>query len=302
MDFFRLAMLVSSLLAVAAWSQAGVPESMRAQAESQFHALQAAPVVDRTLAVPAVPSAVATAPEATSEDAPLPELKEPVFLRPELFPAAPKDMGPQVGSFVLSERLDVQRSMMTRQLGARTWDIGIAGDPSFKILFFTFRQGDRLLISRINNIQDLRGKGVDVSLDASTAYNFKVTINIFSPVRGSTLHITPINGTSGPSHKMSTGDLLDAWKAKSYVFNAGGEEYWALYGTDIDPNTNQLAGTRSFAFFHEAGMSSKFWSLGESALTTGQPYSLALGDAKVYLSKSADGRLQIFDDAGSQKR
>jgi hypothetical protein len=116
------------------------------------------------------------------------------------------------------------------------------------------------------------------------------------------LHITPVNGTNGPAHKMSTGDLLDAWKAKSYVFNAGGNEYWALYGTDIDPNTNQLANTRSFAFFHEAGMSSKFWSLGEGALQTGQPYALALGDAKVNLVKSADGRLQIFGAAESKTK
>jgi hypothetical protein len=302
MDLAKTLIVAAFFPAFAASSQAAAPELIRASGETQFRALQAAPAFGRAYGIPAAPLVFANPAPANP---PVLHFDEPVFLAPKLVPVLAGDMGSQVGSFVLAQRLDTQRGMLTRQLGSQTWDIGVAGDSAFKVLYFTFRQPKRLLIVRINNIKDLIGNGVNVTLDSKTTYNFKVSIDYFSfdPVRDSTLHIDAVNGTAGQSYDdLSIGGLLDAWKAKSYVFNAGGNEFWTLYTTDVDPNTNQLAKTRSLVFVHYAGTSSKFYTMAEGALKAGQPYALSLGDTPINLVKTAAGLLQInsVDDSLSQ--
>ncbi|MDE2292787.1 MAG: hypothetical protein KGL53_11955, partial [Elusimicrobia bacterium] len=162
-----------------------------------------------------------------------------------------------------------------------------------------FRQGGRTVLSRINNLNDLRNSGVVADLAPGVAYRFRVSINIFNPVRGSTLHITPEPGTSGQSYSMSTGDLLDAVKANSYVFDAGGEEYWLLYGTDVDPNTDQLASTRSFLFIHENGLSSRAWPVAETSLPVDAPRSVTLDQTSIVAKRASDGFLYLYDSGGS---
>src|SRR4029077_2095639 len=109
-------------------------------------------------------------------------------------------------------------------------------------------------------------------------YNFHVSINIFNPVRGSTMEIHASQGTQGPDHDISTGEILDLLHAKSFVFSARGSEYWMLHGTDVDPNTNALANTRSLLFIHYAGTSTKAYPVAEASLPVGQPTNVTFGN------------------------
>ena len=151
------------------------------------------------------------------------------------------------------------------------------------------------MIKRIDDLNRLRGHGVVVDADAQTHYRVKVTINIFSPVRGSTVNLDPVNGTRGPAHKIKTGEVLDQVKGHSFVFRADGKEFWLLYGTDVDPKTDQLAATRSLVFVHEAGLDSKAWPVAEAQLAPGAAISVDLGGTVLVLVRTVDGTLRIHD-------
>lgn len=207
---------------------------------------------------------------------------------------SPGTKGALLGSFVMAERLDVQRDMLTKQLGPKVWDIGIAGDAEFKVLYFTIRRPEALKLGRVNNLSDLRGKGVDFEIEPGVTYNTRVKIDIFDPVKNSTLYITPVHGTVGPSHQLKTGELLDRARAKSYIFNVGDTEYWCLYTTDVDTNTNQLANTRSIVFLHESGINSKAYHIAESSLTFDQPVNVALGSDNISVVRTSSGKLELY--------
>jgi|SRR5581483_2316011 len=213
---------------------------------------------------------------------------------------APGVKGALLGSFVLAERLDIQRDMMTKQLGSKMWDIGIAGDAEFKILYFTLRNSGRLVLHRVNKIEDLRGNGVNVTVEPGVEYNTRVKIDILNPVRNSTLLISAINGTQGPSHSVKTGVLLDLARQKSYVFKVGRTEYWCLYTTDVDPNTNQLANTRSVVFLQEAGINSKAYHVAESSLAPDQPVNVALGGDNISVVRTSGGKLELYESDSSR--
>lgn len=205
-------------------------------------------------------------------------------------------LGAQVGSVRLADLLDHHRNLIIKQLGGLVWDISVAGDAGFKTYFMTFaRAAADLVIAPLGDLNRLRGDGINITIAPGVTYNFRVSINIFNPVRGSTLHITAVSGTQGPSHEMSTGDLLDAVKGKSYVFSSNDNEYWLLHGTDVDAATNKLGNTRSFLFIHEAGMSSKAWPVAESALPADKPTTVAFGDNSVILTRTSAGQLLIND-------
>ncbi|MBI2362343.1 MAG: hypothetical protein HYV15_03035 [Elusimicrobia bacterium] len=221
---------------------------------------------------------------------------EPVLRRPGL-EAFPQALGPALGSFVLAERLDSHRGLLRLRLGAADWDVSVAADPRFEVQYLSFRNGETLLLHRLKDLNELRGAGVVVWLDERTAYRFKVSVNIFSPVRGSTLKIEPEPGTSGPKHALKTGAVLDAVKAASFVFRAEGKEYWTLFGTDVDPSTDRFGATRSLLFINEAGMSSKAWPVAEAALPEGAPTAVTLDKARLVLLRGADGVLRIHSPA-----
>lgn len=216
-----------------------------------------------------------------------------LFETPRLFPFQPGRVNPLIGSFKLAERLDIHRALINRQLGALAWDLSMASDSQFKVQYLTLSRPPTLLLKRIDDLNRLRGEGVVVSIDAQTHYRAKVSISIFNPVRGSTLNLDPVNGTRGPSHKIKTGELLDRVKANSYVFKANGKEFWLLYGTDVDPKTDQLAGTRSLVFVHEAGLDSKAWPIAESQLAPDAAVGVDLGGTKIALTRGSDGILRI---------
>jgi len=65
------------------------------------------------------------------------------FTAPQTSVGDASKIGPQLGSFTMAERLDIQRDMIVKQLGSQTWEMGVAGDKEFKILFFTFRKPAR---------------------------------------------------------------------------------------------------------------------------------------------------------------
>lgn len=236
--------LLLSLIAAPAFAGAGAapgPEIIRAQAEQSFLSL---PAARPSIALPRTLGAVERRPQEVLTD-------------PGLRPADPQEIQGEVGRVALASILDKQRDVMTRQLGAGTWDIGPAGDPGFKTYFLTFRQAAKLVIAPLGDLNRLRGPGIDVRVDEKTVYNFKAQPNIFDPIRGSKLLITPVQGTVGPKHETKTGPVMDAVKARSYVFKANNKEYWVMHGTDVDPATNTLAQTRSLLFVNEAGLSSK---------------------------------------------
>jgi hypothetical protein len=275
-----LATLSLAVLSQAAFAAAPSAESASAGAEQVFFSVP--PIAPLKLAVPAASK--------TAEPVSFFEIQDP---KPR--PAAPAQaLGEAVGQVSLPALLDHHRDLLAnQQLGASNWNISVAGDPGFKKYFLTFQQSSNLVIRPLGDLNRLRGEGIDVTIAPGLVYHFHVSINIFNPIRGSTLEIHAAQGTRGPDHDIKTGTVLDAVKAKSYIFNADGNEYWVLYGTDVDANTNQLANTRSLLFIHEAGTSTKAWPVAEGSLPVGQPTSVTFGDNSYVLTRSADGQLSI---------
>ena len=176
----------------------------------------------------------------------------------------------------LASQLDRHRSLFRLKFGARDWDVSVAGDAGFSKYFLTLRDGAELRIAPLGDLNRLHGEGIDIAVEPGVAYNLKLAVNILNTVRGSTLEFKPVQGTRGPKHGVKSGVLLDAVKARSTVFSADGKEYWALYGTDVNPATGGLSDTRSFLFVHMDGLSSKAWPVAEGALTPNQPYRVEL--------------------------
>lgn len=223
----------------------------------------------------------------------LQEALEPVLqapLKPELHARA---AGAVVGTVALAKLKSANRHVATRQFGARTLDLGIASDASFANKYFTFSDAKATTLAPLGDMNRLRGAGIDARVDAKTVYNFKVIVNIFSPVRGSTLKMAPVSGTTGPAHDMKTGALLDAIKAKSFVFKAKGVELLLSYDADVLPDGSGFASTNSFLFTKEDGLSSKAWPLNESKLPLDTPAVVDLGGIKLTLTRASSGDLTI---------
>jgi hypothetical protein len=225
----------------------------------------------------------------------LPELKfqqaapaEPFFLDPKAAPLTGGSLAGEVlGKVRLAEQLDRHRSLAHLKLGARAWDVSVAGDAGFSRYYLTLRDGADLRLAPLGDLNRLRGEGVDIQVEKGVVYNFHLSINIFNPVRGSTFEIRPARGTGGQSYALKTGALLDAVRDRSFVFSAGGAEYWTLYGTDVDAATGGLAATRSFLFVHLDGLKSNAWPLAEASLPVGQPRRVTFRSDLV-LARSAD--------------
>lgn len=278
-----LLIALSPVLAVAA----GEPEALREAAEAALD--QAADQVDGAVGDE-------TAPGQELPGGPVSAPAEPVIERPD-FMTLPTgySLGRLLGSFKLADRLDSHRDLFHLQLGAQDYDVSIAADAKMEVQYLSFLRAGALQLRRINNLSDLRGSGIVLTLDDGSTHRYKLSVNIFNPVRGSTLNITPEGGTRGPSHKIKTGQLLDRTKEESFVFNAGGKELWLQYGTDVDPATNQLATTRSFLFTHENGLSTKAWPVAESQLEPGRPAAVTLGDTRLVLLRTPEGELRIHE-------
>ena len=220
---------------------------------------------------------------------------EPV-LQPALKPLAlltKRTLGAVVARVNLASQLDRNLHVTNYKFGARPRDLGLATDSGFKKFFFAFTENGATVLGPIGNLNDLRGNGVNVRIDAATVYNFKVNINIFSPVRGSTLAMAPAAGTSGPDQSVKTGALLDAVRARAALMSLGGEEYWIFYGRDALPGGGGFAPTRSFWFVRLNGLSSKAWPLAESALAADAAAVVDLGGAKVAVTRTSAGELIV---------
>lgn len=216
------------------------------------------------------------------------ETNEPFFLEPKATPLTGGSLvGDLLGHFRLADQLDRHRSLSHLKLGARAWDVSVAGDAGFARYYLTLRDGAELRVAPLGDINRLRGEGVDIQVEDGVVYNFHLSINIFNPVRGSTFEIRPVRGTRGQSYAIKTGALLDAVRDHSFVFSAGGAEYWTLYGTDVDPATGGLAATRSFLFVHMDGLKSNAWPMAEAALPAGQPRRVTFRSDLV-LARSAE--------------
>ena len=225
----------------------------------------------------------------------LQQAQEPVIQAPlNPLPIHPSSAaGAIVGKAVLSALMSANRHFTTRQFGARTLDLGIASDAAFSNKYFTFTDATGTTLAPLGDINRLRGAGIDARIDAKTSYNFKVIVNIFSPVRGSTLKMTPVSGTAGPTHEMKTGALLDATRAKAFVFKAKGQELWLSYDADVLPDGSGFAGTHSFLFTKEDGLSSKAWPLAESKLPLDTNATVDLGGIPLTLTRTSTGELII---------
>ncbi|MDO8757502.1 MAG: hypothetical protein Q7J64_05785 [Elusimicrobiota bacterium] len=218
----------------------------------------------------------------------LQEPLQPLLLQPS------RNRGAVVGKVVMAKLKSANRHVTNRQFGARSLDLGIASNASFSSKYFTFTDAaSTTSLAPIGDMNRLRGEGVNARIDAKTVYNFKVIVNIFSPVRGSTLKMTPIQGTAGPSHEMKTGALLDAIKAKSFVFKASGQELLLSYDADVLPDGSGFADTNSFLFSKEDGLSSKAWPLSESKLPLDTPGVVDLEGIKLTLTRTSAGTLII---------
>ncbi|MFI5345516.1 MAG: hypothetical protein ACHQ51_03995 [Elusimicrobiota bacterium] len=224
-----------------------------------------------------------------------PQNSEPV-LQPALIPAPFRSsaaLGAVLVKFNLAAQLDRNLHVTNYKFGSRPLDLGLATDSGFKKFFFAFTDRTATTLGPIGDLNQLRGNGVNIRIDGSTVYNFVVNINIFNPVRGSTLKMTPVSGTSGPDQSVKTGALLDAVRARAALMNLGGEEYWVFYGRDALPAGGGFANTRSFLFIHMNGLSSKAWPLAEASLKPGAPAVVDLGGAKIAVTLTTAGELQI---------
>jgi hypothetical protein len=254
-------LLVAALL-VPAVASAQTLETLSAGAEARF--AQSPASVRAALQSPAVDSG-------------------PV-LQPALIPSpfhSARAAGAPLATLDLAAVLDRNLHVTNYKFGARPLDLGVATDAGFKSFFLTFSDRAGTVLGPLGDLNRLRGDGAPVRIDASTVYNFRASINIFSPVRGSTLHMTPVQGTVGPSHDQNTGGLLDAIRARATLMTVHGEEYWIFYGRDALPGGGGFAPTRSFLFVHMNGLSSKAWPLAEGSLKEGAPAVVDLGGAKV---------------------
>ncbi len=222
--------------------------------------------------------------------------REPV-LQPPLVPLPMRPaarQGAVLARVALASIEENSKHVLTRVFGARSLDLGVASDAAFKSYYLSFTDAkNATTLAPLGDLNRLRGNGVDVRIDASTVYNFKVSVNVFSPVRGSTLKMTPVQGTRGPQNDVKTGSVLDAIKAKSVVFKARGQELWLFYGRDAKPDASGYAGTRSFLFIKEDGLSSKAWPLAEAALPADASAAVDLGGIKLNLTRTAAGELII---------
>lgn len=266
----KTALALAALLLPAAASA----QTLEARSAAGADAFAAAPAALRAALAPQTPS-------------------EPV-LQPALkpVPVAPaRVQGSPLAVVDLASALDRNLHITNYRFGAVARDLGVATDAGFKSFYLAFSDKGETTLAPLGDLNRLRGPGVDARVDASTVYNFRVSISIFNPVRGSTLHMTPSQGTAGPSHDLSTGSLLDAARARATLVNAGGVEYWLFYGRDAAPGG--FASTRSFLFVRLNGLSSKAWPLAESALTTGTPSVVDLAGTKLALLRTADGKLAV---------
>jgi hypothetical protein len=265
-------------------------------------------------------AAVAATMETLSANAQRDFFASPLSVRSEVRAAAPRDaqapaaapatvletpkvralgagerFGSEYGRVALSSQFDRNLFLLNEVLGSRKLDVGVATDPGAKTRFLTFTDGAGTTLGKIGSLGDLRGKGVDIRIDASTVYNFRVEVgSIFDdPVHKSILHTTPTAGTRGPSYDMTTGALLDVMRAKSAIVNIDGEDYEIFYGRDALSDGSGFAQTRSFLVTHEAGLSTKAWPLSESALPVDAPTSVSLGDTQVIMTRTSGGELIV---------
>lgn len=223
--------------------------------------------------------------------------REPVLQKPLVpTPAAPVGArGAVIAKAVLSAISQNARHVMTKTFGARALDLGVASDAAFASYYLVFTDANSSTLAALGDLNRLRGEGVNARIDANTVYNFKVSINIFSPVRGSTLKMTPVSGTRGPQNDVKTGNLLDAIKAKSVVFKAHGQELWMFYGADAKPDASGFADTNSFLFIKEDGLSSKAWPLAAAKLTVDAPFVVDLGGNKITLTRTSAGEIVVAE-------
>lgn len=264
-------LLALAVLAPSVAAAAGV-ESLSAGAERDFAAAPAA-------------IGEALAPRQASAPILQPALK-PAPFRPET--AA----GEELGRLNLAAQLDRNLHVTNYKFGSRPLDLGIATDSAFKRFFFTFTDRAGTALAPIGSVSQLRGPGVNARIDGSTVYNFKLKINIFNPVRGSTLEMNPTAGTSGPSQSVKSGALLDAVRARAVIFSLDGSEYWLFYGRDAQAS-GVFAKTRSFLFVHMDGLSSKAWPLAESSLKADVPAVVSLGGQQVSVTLASSGELVV---------
>lgn len=266
----RNVLLVAALAAAASPVRAGGIESLRGFAERSF------------LQAPLVVQPAQTPPE--------PILQPPLRPAPMRPSAAP---GAELGRVNLAAQLDRNLLVLNRVFGARALDMGVATDAAFSKFYLTFSDAKSTVLGALGDLNQLRGNGVNIRIDAGTVYNFRVKANIFNPARGSTFKMSPAAGTGGPAHDMKTGALLDAAKARAALFSANNQEFWVFYGRQVLPDGSGFAEARSFLFVHEAGLSSKAWPLAESALTVGSPAVVDLGGTRVSLTRTAEGFLVV---------
>jgi hypothetical protein len=199
--------------------------------------------------------------------------------------------GPVLARVSLSGQLNRNFRLLNERLGARVLDLGAATDAGFKKFYLTFTDGAGTALGALGNLNALRGSGVSIRLDPATAYNFRVSINIFNPVRGSTLWMEPTAGTSGPTQSVKTGAVLDAARARATRVVLDGSEYWIFYGSDVRADGRGFAATRSFLFVHEDGLSSKAWPLAAASLTPGRASVVDLGGVRAAVTLTADALL-----------
>lgn len=266
-------MIAAALLLLASPASAQSLEALRASADSAL---------------------VLALPKAAHPD--LQEKREPVLqkpLRPSPMRPAAKE-GAVLARVALASIVENAKHVLARTFGARPLDLGVATDAGFHSYFLSFTDAKgATTLGALGDLNRLRGAGADVRIDAATVYNVKVSINIFSPVRGSTLKMTPVQGTRGPQNDVKTGALLDAIKAKSVVLRTRGGEIWLFYGRDAKPDASGYADSRSFLFVKEDGLSSKAWPLAESALPLDSASGVDLGGLKLTLTRTSGGELIV---------
>ena len=204
---------------------------------------------------------------------------------------APFTPGTTLARVDLASSLDSLRRSGPVTLGGQNWTVGLAADAEFKHFFLTLTGAGTTDFNAIARPKDLLGAGVTLKAGA-TSYRCTLSLCLISPLRDSTLELTPAAG--GRTLSWTTGGLLDLLEKQAASFKLDDDTYYLAYLSDLDPATAAPTGTRSLLFFKERRFLPEAWRLPEAELPAGETVAVEIDGTTVVLFRGVDDVLTLY--------
>lgn len=186
--------------------------------------------------------------------------------------------------------LDKHRDLLRQEIAGKEWALGVAATADVSRFYFTFEREGALVLLPVDKPKRLLNPGLSVEVEPSSFCSLRIHVGLlglFAPLRCATLKIA---AAGEKPREISTGELLDTLQGRAASFEHAMRKYWLLYSTDIDPDTDEPAGTRTLIFVREDGLKSRVWPVAEAAL--GEPALVDLGETRLVVALSG-GRISI---------